>query len=145
MSPEARERSFDELARELASGSLSRRKALRLMGAALVGGALASIPGIASAAPKPKPAGRKCKEDSQCQTGVCVNGVCGGFVEKCHNCPADCACVVDEGGNIRCIDCSGGLCALRSASSCADCGSDVCIPERFGVACATPCLTIGQA
>ena len=50
MSPEARERSFDELARGLASGSISRRRALRLMGAALVGGALASIPGVAQAA-----------------------------------------------------------------------------------------------
>src|ERR671932_1968036 len=49
MSPEARERSFDELARGLANGSISRRKALRLMGAALVGGALASIPRVALA------------------------------------------------------------------------------------------------
>ena len=75
MSPEARERAFDALATEMASGSISRGKALRLMGAALVGGTLASIPGIAVAAPKPKPAGKKCAEDSQCQTGVCVNGV----------------------------------------------------------------------
>ena len=51
MSPEARERSFDELARGLASGSISRGKALRLMGAALVGGLLASVPGIAQADP----------------------------------------------------------------------------------------------
>jgi hypothetical protein len=39
MSPEARERSFDELARGLASGNVTRGKALRLLGAALVGGA----------------------------------------------------------------------------------------------------------
>jgi hypothetical protein len=45
------EHSFDELARGLASGSISRRKALRLMGAALLGGTLASIPGVALAAP----------------------------------------------------------------------------------------------
>src|SRR5919199_924837 len=50
MSPEARERSFDELACGLASGTLSRAKALRLMGAALVGGVLASIPRVAVAA-----------------------------------------------------------------------------------------------
>jgi hypothetical protein len=50
MSPETRERSFDELAIRLASGSVSRRKALRMMGAALVGGAMASIPGMAWAA-----------------------------------------------------------------------------------------------
>ena len=39
MSPETAELSFDELTRGLASGSISRGKALRLMGAALVGGA----------------------------------------------------------------------------------------------------------
>jgi hypothetical protein len=49
MSPEARDRSFDELARGLASGEVSRGKALRLMGAALVGGALASVPRVAAA------------------------------------------------------------------------------------------------
>ena len=42
-------RSFDELAKGLASGEVSRGKALRLMGAALVGGALASIPRAAVA------------------------------------------------------------------------------------------------
>ena len=42
-----REGSFDELAKGLASGAVSRRRALRLMGAALVGGALASFPGAA--------------------------------------------------------------------------------------------------
>jgi hypothetical protein len=40
-------RYFDELTRALASGSISRCKALRLMGAALVGGTLASFPGVA--------------------------------------------------------------------------------------------------
>jgi hypothetical protein len=49
MSPEAVERSFDELATGLASGSISRGRALKLMGAALVGSALAFIPGVAQA------------------------------------------------------------------------------------------------
>jgi len=40
---------FDELASTLASGRLSRRRALRLLGAALVGSALALIPGVAKA------------------------------------------------------------------------------------------------
>ncbi len=38
MARETREHSFDELASELARGTLSRGKALRLMGAALLGG-----------------------------------------------------------------------------------------------------------
>ncbi len=44
------ETSFDELAKGLTNGTLSRRKALRMFGAALVGGMLASIPGVAWAA-----------------------------------------------------------------------------------------------
>ena len=67
MTPEARERSFDELARGLASGEVSRSKALRLMGAALVGGALASVPRVAAA-----------------QDGVCSASACCqcGYAER---------------------------------------------------------------
>ncbi len=42
-----REGSFYELAKGLASCNFSRGQALRIMGAALVGGALASFPGAA--------------------------------------------------------------------------------------------------
>ncbi len=42
-----REGSFAELAKGLPSGNFSRGKALRIMGAALVGGALASFPSAA--------------------------------------------------------------------------------------------------
>jgi hypothetical protein len=83
MSPEARERSFDELARALASGELSRRKALRLMGAALVGGTLASL-GIREAAADPpgcKRNGKHCKNDEQCCSRNCSGG-------KCAACPS---------------------------------------------------------
>jgi hypothetical protein len=78
MSEETRERSFDALARGLSSGTLSRRKALRLMGAALFGGALASIPGVASARPRctsrfPVTCGTKCcPEEASCVRGRCV-------------------------------------------------------------------------
>src|SRR3712207_5391368 len=57
--PTEADHSLDSLARGLADGSLSRRKALRLMGAALVGAALASIPGVAWAA-KCQPGEFKC-------------------------------------------------------------------------------------
>jgi hypothetical protein len=51
MAPEARERSFDQLATGLASGDISRREALKWMGAALLGGAaLAFTPKRAEAA-----------------------------------------------------------------------------------------------
>ena len=46
------ETSFDELAKELAEGKLSRRNALRWIGGTLVGSLLASIPGVALATPQ---------------------------------------------------------------------------------------------
>jgi hypothetical protein len=51
MTKEAGERSFDELASGLASGSISRAKALKWLGAALLGGALAFTPKVAEADP----------------------------------------------------------------------------------------------
>jgi hypothetical protein len=48
-----RDHSFDELAKGLASGSLTRRDALKWAGAALVGGLLGSIPGAAWANHRP--------------------------------------------------------------------------------------------
>src|SRR5215217_7401157 len=76
----AREESFfDELARGLADGSITRGKALRLMGAALVGGTLASL-GIGEAGADPpgcKRAGKHCTRNDQCCGSlVCVNGTC---------------------------------------------------------------------
>jgi hypothetical protein len=47
------ERSFAEVARALATGTMSRRQALAWMGATLAGAVLARVPGVASAAPKP--------------------------------------------------------------------------------------------
>src|SRR5918993_1323795 len=71
--------SFDELASGLASGSISRGKALRLMGAALVGGTLASLGiGEAGADDLCKPEGKKCRKDAQCCSGSCYSssGTC---------------------------------------------------------------------
>src|SRR5215208_6788853 len=78
--PMAREEGFfDELARGLADGTLTRGKALRLMGAALVGGSLASL-GIREAgadAPGCKRAGKNCTRNTQCCSSlVCVSGTC---------------------------------------------------------------------
>src|SRR5919199_1729481 len=65
--------SFDELAIGLSSGTVSRRRALRLFGSAILGGALASIPTVAGAKPKPG----KCHKDAQCPVGTtCQNGEC---------------------------------------------------------------------
>ena len=76
---EARDHSFDDLARGLASGSISRGKALRLMGAALVGGTLASLGiGEAAADDECKPLNKKCRKNHQCCSENCdsVSGTC---------------------------------------------------------------------
>jgi hypothetical protein len=44
-------RTLDDVAKALARGSLSRRQALKLIGASLAGAGLALVPGVASAAP----------------------------------------------------------------------------------------------
>jgi hypothetical protein len=95
MSEQTRERSLDQLARALASGSLSRGKALRLMGGLLLGSALGSLPGVAWADDDRCSEGQtRCGErcvnlrtnerhcgscSNRCAEGQeCVNGECGG-------------------------------------------------------------------
>jgi hypothetical protein len=51
LNPTSVDHPLDDVARGLASGTISRGKALRWMGGALVGAAVASIPGVAWAAP----------------------------------------------------------------------------------------------
>ena len=65
------ELSLDELAKELATGTLSRGKVIRWMGGALLGAALASIPGVALA-DDCRRLGRECRRDSQCCSRNCV-------------------------------------------------------------------------
>jgi hypothetical protein len=65
------ESSLDELAKGLANGTLSRGKALRWMGGALLGAALASVPGVAWA-DDCRRLGRECRRDSQCCSRNCV-------------------------------------------------------------------------
>ena len=87
MSGEARERSFDELARGLASGSLSRRKALRLMGGLLVGSTLGSLPGVAWADDDDcKRRGRRCTRNRQCCSKNCIENPAGRGGKVC-GCP----------------------------------------------------------
>ena len=75
------ELSLDELAKGLATGALSRGKAIRWMGGTLLGAALASIPGVALADDDCRRYGRRCRRDSQCCSRNCVrrggDRVCG--------------------------------------------------------------------
>jgi hypothetical protein len=131
VSQQTTNRYFDELATGLASGSISRRKALRLMGAALVGGTLASL-GIREAAADPpgcKRNGKHCKRDTQCCSGDCSSsGTCVGLLgceppgNPCTT-NQDCCFGVCRGTCIQEGDCglNGDPCSDDS-----DCCSNIC-------------------
>jgi hypothetical protein len=143
-----REGSFDELAKGLAGGTVSRGKALRWLGAALFGGAVASIPGVALAKPKPG----KCTKDKQCPAGQgCVDGQCVSSTPTCEpgaiflpqscNPGGTCACPTGFScqpvsasiswcvSDIRCNDAAN--CPLGTTCCPGDpcCGSYSCCPE----------------
>jgi hypothetical protein len=88
--PTGVDHSLDSLAKGLANGTISRRKALRLVGAALVGTTLASIPGVAMAAPPPGKG--KCQPPKEKVRGVC-------------RCPAQPSCT-DSGGTVDQTNCA---------------------------------------
>jgi hypothetical protein len=111
VSQQTTNRSFDELARALASGSISRGKALRLMGAALLGGTLGSLGGVAAADDECKPLNKKCRKDHQCCSRNCEGGQCAAA-----GCPA---------GTVRL---SNGTCAKPCS------GAPVCRPSCVGCA-----------
>jgi hypothetical protein len=120
--------SFDDLAKGLASGTLSRGKALRWMGGALVGAALASLPGVAWAEGGRCSTGRircndncvnlqtserhcgscgnRCRSTQTCCKGKCVNTQtnerhCGGCSNRCDE-GEECVAGVCEGGEPIC-------------------------------------------
>jgi hypothetical protein len=111
MATEKTESSFDELTRGLASGTLSRGRALRLMGAALLGGTLASL-GIGEAAADPpgcKRNGKHCTKDKVCCSKNCdsSSGTCADAPPTCGSIGTTCT------GNTDCCSgrCAGGMCA----------------------------------
>jgi hypothetical protein len=122
------EYSFDALAKGFAEGKLSRRKALRMLGATLVGGVLASVPGGAWAAkPAPCPSGVKCGKNCCQQPFICSRGKCAcptGTTNLgttcCSNaqvCGQSCGCSSGEGC------CSGACTPLNTDANCGSCGN----------------------
>ena len=110
--------SFDELAKGLATGSVSRRQVLRLFGGAVLGGLMASIPGVALAQKTggpppggggPPPGGETSHCAPPCPAGqTCCDGVCVNLSTDPLNCGAcghQCTGGTGEG---RC--CSNGEC-----------------------------------
>jgi hypothetical protein len=139
MSPVAREHSFDELTRGMASGSISRGKALRLMGAALVGGTLGSL-GMREAAADPpgcKRAGKACKKNSQCCSGNCVNAPTG----TCAACPS--GQVLCNNGSCVSNSCLANSGQVFNSSTCqCECPSGRVLLSNG--TCATPCSTAAE-
>jgi hypothetical protein len=124
------ERSLDELTRGLASATVSRRGALRLLAGALFGGVLASAPGLgrtAQAAPGDGPGGSPtCANSGQsCTAQQC----CGGFT-----------CLTDEtsGTEKFCCPDTNFICGQ---SCCPDGGicdpldGKVCVCPNGGISC----------
>ena len=130
MSQQTTNRSFDELTRGLASGSISRGRALKLMGAALVGGTLASLGGVAAADDECKPVNKKCRKDAQCCSG------------RCDTTSRTCACREDGGPCTDDTQCCSGFCAF--GARCAEPGVRIscrCVNGASTTGCAADCNT----
>jgi hypothetical protein len=138
------ELSLDELAKGLASGTLSRGKAIRWMGGALLGAALASVPGVAWA-DDCRRLGRECRRDSQCCSRNCIrrgdDKICGCpqgqsrcndrcvNLERNENHCGECFNRCDEGQ--ECVEgvCGGEPMCVPTGSTCnadSECCSGIC-------------------
>jgi hypothetical protein len=155
---------FDELARGLADGSVTRGRALRLMGAALVGGTLGSL-GIGEAAADPpgcKREGKNCTRNNQCCSGL----ICDGLSRTCQAPPTTTVPPTTTAAPTTttaptttapptttttpmCIP-NGSGCSTGGTPCCnGNCNSNgFCCPDgRVGVSngtCALPCPSVGE-
>jgi hypothetical protein len=95
--------SLDDLAKGLASGTISRREAVRLLGVALLGSALASVPGFAWAAPPPdtEPPGAASPPSTACERYCIQNFPAGRERARCLSQGAQ--------GSGPCYECNPGL------------------------------------
>jgi hypothetical protein len=140
--------SFDDLAKGLAHGKLTRRKALRMLGATLLGGVLASVPSVAWAAKPSCPSGKKCGKNCcpdtsfvctqgkcACPSGTvlcnnaCVSNVCDSTTGEVFN-PATCKCECPMGeeicpGNNTCVSNACGVGQTFNLTTC-ECEQAVC-------------------
>jgi hypothetical protein len=120
---------FDDLARGLADGSLSRGKALRLMGAALVGGTLGSL-GIGEASadrPGCKRLGKNCTRDPQCCGSLlCVSGTCQTPTTSTTETPTTSTSTSTSTTTPACLP-VGGTCMANEQCCSGLCASGMCV------------------
>jgi Stigma-specific protein, Stig1 len=136
VSQQTTNRSFDELAKGLATGTLSRGKAIRWMCGALLGAALASLPGVAWANDDCRRLGRECRRDSQCCSGNCVRR---GDDRVCA-CPEGRTRCNDRCVNLQRNENHCGECFNRCEEG-QGCEEGVCGGEPMCVSTGGPCST----
>jgi hypothetical protein len=148
MRGEARGRAFDALASEMASGTLSRGKALRLMGAALVGGVLGYGPRVAAAQGEVCPSASgccSCAYADRDNLSVITRRKCfamGTAISR-RNCSKErfgrlirhCArlCEENKPSGTRFVNQTGTACARRTDGKQAVCGAGKLGRNRCGV------------
>ena len=147
------EYSFDTLARTLAEGTLSRERALKLVGAAILGGALSifALPDQAEAKKKKRRGSHRNNRNRNSGPGPApVPGVmlpggpstCPGVNSRCN---PDCVCMADFIGDAYCvvpIPC--GIC--NAGSGCPSntmCSGHTSTPGSFSFDCYPVCGTPG--
>jgi hypothetical protein len=123
------EHSFDELARGLASGAISRRRALKLVGTAILGTALVPLsPGVAEAAPR-------CPHSGAAGCNVVCKGSLSGAHKRCRcvqTTEGERVCVFPECGspNLTCqtsLQCPPGQVCSTTAGECCQAQGPVCV------------------
>jgi hypothetical protein len=119
---------LDELARGLASGTISRRKALKWMGGVLLGGVLASVPAAAWAA-RPLNPGRPPAAGPPAEPGPPPDPGTPPVVVGCGQGPP---CGTNELGNP--LTCCNGTCVDLSSdrNNCGECGKVCTFPCTNG-------------
>jgi hypothetical protein len=150
---------FDELARGLADGTLTRGKALRLMGAALVGGSLASLGIREAAADRPgcKRNGKNCTRDTQCCGSlVCPSGTCQTPTTSTTETPTTSTTetptttTTETPSTTTSTPClpNGGSCTTNGQCCSDNCSNGFCCPTGYvGLSngtCAKPCSTAAE-
>jgi hypothetical protein len=129
MSEPTGEHSLDELAKGLATGTLSRGKALRLVGGALLGAALASVPGVAWANDRCSQGQTRCGD--RCVNLKTNERHCGSCSNRCGSKQTCCQgrCVNLQRSERHCGSCSN-RCAADEECVKGECqGQGVCPPE----------------
>lgn len=101
------EQFFDDLSIELASGTISRRRAIKMAGGALLGSAL--IPFFSTPAEA-----RRRRNPCRGKDAVCTNG---GMALPCRGNP-ECFCVRTTAGRKQCVNFPGGVLVCPTTDEC---------------------------